>query len=438
MGNAGIYVGLDIGTTSIKVIVSEYVNGQLNVIGIGNERSVGLNRGIVVDIDKAVVSVQKAIKQAEEKANIQINEVHVGIPANLLQIIPCNGMIAVSDESKEITNEDVVNVASAALVQNLPPERDIIDIIADEFVVDGFDGIKDPRGMIGVRLEMHGSVYTGPKTIIHNLKKCVENAGLTIRETIVNPLALASVAMSDGERDFGTVLIDLGGGQTTASVIHDHKLKFTYVDQEGGDFVTKDISVVLNTSVENAEKLKRNYGFANSDLASEDDIFPVDVVGQSEPLNISEKYLSEIIEARISQILDKIKNALDATKALDLPGGVILTGGLAALPGIAELASEILQVQVKTYVPDQMGLRYPSFAQALGLINYAVRQDEVTLLLKSAMGLDSDQLSYSVVEMDNDKPKKQAVKSQAKKAKKPKTSKDPLKSVKNFFNEFFD
>ncbi|MCZ2492403.1 cell division protein FtsA [Dellaglioa carnosa] len=438
MGNAGIYVGLDIGTTSIKVIVSEYVNGQLNVIGIGNERSVGLNRGIVVDIDKAVVSVQKAIKQAEEKANIQINEVHVGIPANLLQIIPCNGMIAVSDESKEITNEDVVNVASAALVQNLPPERDIIDIIADEFVVDGFDGIKDPRGMIGVRLEMHGSVYTGPKTIIHNLKKCVENAELTIRETIVNPLALASVAMSDGERDFGTVLIDLGGGQTTASVIHDHKLKFTYVDQEGGDFVTKDISVVLNTSVENAEKLKRNYGFANSDLASEDDIFPVDVVGQSEPLNISEKYLSEIIEARISQILDKIKNALDATKALDLPGGVILTGGLAALPGIAELASEILQVQVKTYVPDQMGLRYPSFAQALGLINYAVRQDEVTLLIKSAMGLDSDQLSYSVVEMDNDKPKKQAVKSQAKKAKKPKTSKDPLKSVKNFFNEFFD
>ena len=244
--------------------------------------------------------------------------------------------------------------------------------------------------------------------------------------------------MSDGERDFGTVLIDLGGGQTTASVIHDHKLKFTYVDQEGGDFVTKDISVVLNTSVENAEKLKRNYGFANSDLASEDDIFPVDVVGQSEPLNISEKYLSEIIEARISQILDKIKNALDATKALDLPGGVILTGGLAALPGISELASEILQVQVKTYVPDQMGLRYPSFAQALGLINYAVRQDEVTLLVKSAMGLDGDQLSYSVVEMDNDKPKKQAVKGQAKKTKKPKTSKDPLKSVKNFFNEFFD
>lgn len=438
MGNAGIYVGLDIGTTSIKVIVSEYVNGQLNVIGIGNERSQGLNRGIVVDIDKAVISVQKAIKQAEEKANIQIHEVHVGIPANLLQIIPCNGMIAVSDESKEITNEDVVNVASAALVQNLPPERDIIDIIADEFVVDGFDGIKDPRGMIGVRLEMHGSVYTGPKTIIHNLKKCVENAGLTIRETIVNPLALASVAMSDGERDFGTVLIDLGGGQTTASVIHDHKLKFTYVDQEGGDFVTKDISVVLNTSVENAEKLKRNYGFANSELASEDDVFPVDVVGQSEPINISEKYLAEIIEARISQILDKIKNSLDAIKALELPGGVILTGGLAALPGITELASEILQVQVKTYIPDQMGLRYPSFAQALGLINYAVEQDEVTLLVKSAMGLDIDQLSYNVVESDNEKPKKQEVKNKAKKTRKPKTSGDPLKSVKNFFNEFFD
>ena len=290
MDNSGMYVGLDIGTTSIKVIVAENVKGQMNVIGVGTERSNGVSRGVIVDIDKAAEAIQRAVRQAEEKASIEIHDVIVGIPANMLKIEPCSGMIAIDDQSREITGRDVRSVATAALIQSLPPEREVVDILADEFVVDGFDGIKDPRGMVGVRLELHGTLFTGPKTIMHNTRKAVEQAGLHLRGTVINPMAQGMMVMNDGEQDFGTVLIDLGGGQATAAVIHDHQLKYVDVDQEGGQFITKDISVVLNTSLDSAEKLKRDYGYADSTQASDEDEFPVDVVGQSQPTPISEKY----------------------------------------------------------------------------------------------------------------------------------------------------
>ena len=182
MAKAGMYVGLDIGTTSIKVVVAEYIDSQMNIIGVGNAKSEGINRGIIVDIDKTVQAIQRAVKQAEEKAGIQIKSVSVGLPANLLEVEPCQGMIAVNNESKEIMDEDVRNVASAAMVRSVPPERQIVALLPQEFTVDGFEGIKDPRGMIGVRLEMFGLVFTGPKTIIHNITKCVEKAGLSVAE----------------------------------------------------------------------------------------------------------------------------------------------------------------------------------------------------------------------------------------------------------------
>ena len=160
MAKTGMYVGLDIGTTSVKVVVSEYVENQMNIIGVGNAKSEGINRGIIVDIEKTVQAIQRAVRQAEEKAGIQIRSVSVGVPANLLEVENCQGMIAVNNDSKEITDEDVRNVASAALVRSVPPERQIVTILPQEFTVDGFEGIKDPRGMIGVRLEMFGLVFT--------------------------------------------------------------------------------------------------------------------------------------------------------------------------------------------------------------------------------------------------------------------------------------
>ena len=385
MAKTGIYVGLDIGTTSVKVVVAEYVDSQMNIIGVGNAKSEGINRGIIVDIEKTVQAIKRAVAQAEEKAGIQIRTVNVGIPANLLEVENCQGMIAVNNDSKEITSEDVRNVASAALVRSVPPERQIIAVLPQEFTVDGFEGIKDPRGMIGVRLEMYGVMFTGPKTIIHNIRKCVEKAGLTIGQTIITPLALTESILSDGEKDFGTIVMDIGGGQTTTAVMHDKQLKFTNVNQEGGEYVTRDISTVLNTSFNNAEALKINYGDAYPARTSASEEFPVDVIGKAEPVKIDERYLSEIIEARMEQIFTKAKDVLDEIDALDLPGGVVLTGGAASLPGVVDLAQEILGTPVKLHVPNHMGLRNPVFTNVISLVDYAASMSEITQVVVSAI-----------------------------------------------------
>lgn len=438
MENSKIYVGLDVGTTSIKVIVAESINKQLNVIGVGSARSNGLSRGTIVDIDQAVTAIQQAVQQAEQKANIEINRVVAGIPANQLQIEECQGMIAVSDQSKEITGQDVQDVASAALVRNLPPEREILNILPQSFTVDGFDGIKDPRGMMGVRLEMNGILFTAPKTMIHNLKKCIEKAGLTLSQLVVNPLALGKLALSDGEQDFGAIVVDLGGGQSTAAVIHDHQLKFTVIDQEGGDHMTKDISVVLNTSIENAEKAKRDYGNADSLAASEEEQIPIEVVGQALPVQVTEKKLAEIIEARTMQIFDRLKAELDKVHAFDMPGGVIMTGGVTALPGIVDLAKEIFNCPVKLYIPDQMGLRHPSFAQGLSLINYIANFSEVDWLVQGALGnVAQTELDQTVTKLTM-KPQAATKEVPSKKTKPKNQSKNAFEGLKNFFSNFFE
>lgn len=396
MAKTGMYVGLDIGTTSVKVVVAEYIEGQMNIIGVGNAKSDGLNRGIVVDIDQTVQAIQRAVRQAEEKAGIQIKSVNVGLPANLLEVESCQGMIAVSSESKEITDEDVRNVASAALVRSTPPERQIVAILPQDFTVDGFEGIKDPRGMLGVRMEMFGVVYTGPKTIIHNIRKCVEKAGLGINELVITPLALTETILTDGEKDFGTIVIDMGGGQTTTSVIHDKQLKFTHVNQEGGEFITKDISIVLNTSFNNAEALKINYGDAYPERTSANEEFPVDVIGKSEPVRVDERYLSEIIEARVEQILRKSKEVLDEIDAFELPGGVVLTGGAASMPGIVDLAQEIFEANVKPYVPNHMGLRNPVFANVISIVEYSAQLNDIYHIAKYAIPGEKSKPAQSV------------------------------------------
>ena len=443
MGTTEMYVSLDIGTTSIKVVVAEYINGQMNIIGVGNEKSEGLNRGIIVDIDKTVQSINKAIKQAEKKANVTIRNVIVGIPSTSVEIEACHGMVAVSGENREITEVDVQNVLAAAMVKSVPPEREILTILPEEFIVDGFDGIKDPRGMIGVRLEMHAIMLTGPKTILHNTKRCVEKAGLQIQNIVLQSLAASSVAMSSGERDFGTILLDLGGGQTTASVMHDHQLKYTYVNQEGGDYVTKDISVVLNTTIESAERIKRDYGYALPEETSPEETFPIEVIGKSQPVKIDERYLSEIIEARMVQIFEKVKFELDKVGARALPGGMILTGGAAALPGAIELAEDTFEIPVKLYIPHQMGLRYPAFTTGIGLIQYEANLDDIHQIMKEyQLGVTrSEDSSYNVksenfpendehsfLEYEKEKPLKKEKKQEDKWSNK----------AKNFISNFFD
>ncbi|MFB8469913.1 cell division protein FtsA [Enterococcus faecium] len=441
MAKTGMYVGLDIGTTSVKVVVAEYIDSQMNIIGVGNAKSEGINRGIIVDIDKTVQAIQRAVRQAEEKAGIQIKGVSVGLPANMLEVENCQGMIAVNGDSKEITDEDVRNVASAALVCSIPPERQIVSILPQDFTVDGFEGIKDPRGMIGVRLEMYGLLFTGPKTIIHNIRKCVENAGLIVNEMVITPLALTESILSDGEKDFGTIVIDMGGGQTTTAVMHDKQLKFTNLDQEGGEFVTKDISIVLNTSFNNAEALKINYGDAYPERTSPDEEFPVDVIGQSEPVKVDERYLSEIISARMEQIFNKAKDALDQIEALELPGGVVLTGGAASLPGVVDLAQEIFGVNVKLYVPNHMGLRNPVFTNVISIVDYSANLSEVYQLAKIAVTGETSAARQMVVEQEttNTYESYEAPEETIYDEPEPKESGENVKNkIKGFFTNIFD
>ncbi|HAP8990879.1 TPA: cell division protein FtsA [Enterococcus faecium] len=441
MAKTGMYVGLDIGTTSVKVVVAEYIDSQMNIIGVENAKSEGINRGIIVDIDKTVQAIQRAVRQAEEKAGIQIKGVSVGLPANMLEVENCQGMIAVNGDSKEITDEDVRNVASAALVRSIPPERQIVSILPQDFTVDGFEGIKDPRGMIGVRLEMYGLLFTGPKTIIHNIRKCVENAGLIVNEMVITPLALTESILSDGEKDFGTIVIDMGGGQTTTAVMHDKQLKFTNLDQEGGEFVTKDISIVLNTSFNNAEALKINYGDAYPERTSPDEEFPVDVIGQSEPVKVDERYLSEIISARMEQIFNKAKDALDQIEALELPGGVVLTGGAASLPGVVDLAQEIFGVNVKLYVPNHMGLRNPVFTNVISIVDYSANLSEVYQLAKIAVTGETSAARQMVVEQEttNTYESYEAPEETIYDEPEPKESGENVKNkIKGFFTNIFD
>ena len=384
MTRNGFFTGLDIGTSSIKVLVAELVDGEVNVIGVSNAKSKGVKDGIIVDIEAAATAIKSAISQAEEKAGISIKSVNVGLPANLLQVEPTQGMIPVTSDTKEITDQDVENVVKSALTKSMTPDREVITFVPEEFVVDGFQGIRDPRGMMGVRLEMRGLLYTGPRTILHNLRKTVERVGVQVDNVIISPLAIVNSVLNEGEREFGATVIDMGGGQTSVATIRNQELQYTNVYQEGGDYVTKDISKVLKTSKKIAEGLKLNYGEAYPQLASKE-TFQVEVIGEVEPVEVTELYLAQIISARLKHIFEQIKQDLERRHLLDLPGGIALIGGNAILPGIVELAQEVLGVRVKLYVPNQVGIRNPAFAHVISLSEFAGSLTEVNVLAQRAI-----------------------------------------------------
>ena len=387
MTRNGFFTGLDIGTSSIKVLVAELVDGEVNVIGVSNAKSKGVKDGIIVDIEAAATAIKSAISQAEEKAGISIKSVNVGLPANLLQVEPTQGMIPVTSDTKEITDQDVGNVVKSALTKSMTPDREVITFVPEEFVVDGFQGIRDPRGMMGVRLEMRGLLYTGPRTILHNLRKTVERVGIQVENVIISPLAIVQSVLNEGEREFGATVIDMGGGQTSVATIRNQELQYTNVYQEGGDYVTKDISKVLKTSKKIAEGLKLNYGEAYPHLASKE-TFQVEVIGEVEPVEVTEEYLAQIISARLKHIFEQIKQDLERRHLLDLPGGIALIGGNAILPGVVELAQEVLGVRVKLYVPNQVGIRNPAFAHVISLSEYAGSLTEVNILAQQAISGD--------------------------------------------------
>jgi cell division protein FtsA len=373
MNSNEIYVSLDIGTSSVKVIIGEMVNDSLNIIGVGNVKSEGLRKGSIVDIDDTVHSIKRAIEQAERMIGMEIRQVIVGVTGNHVTLQPCHGIVAVSSENREITDDDVARVIDAAQVVSIPPEKEIIDVIPKQFIVDGLDEITDPRGMIGVRLEMEGTIITGSKTILHNTLRCVERAGLEILDITLQPLAAGSFALSKDEKSLGVALVDIGGGSTTIAIFENSYLQATSVIPVGGDHITKDISVGLRTSTEDAEKIKMKYGHAFYDHASEEEVFSIPTIGSDQQQQFNQLELSDIIEARMEEIYELIQAEIRRLGFRDLPGGIVLTGGVANMQGVLELAHVLFQNRVRMAVPDYIGVREPQFTTSVGLIQFAYK-----------------------------------------------------------------
>lgn len=373
MNSNAIYVSLDIGTSSVKVIIAEMLNDTLNIIGVGNVNSTGIRKGSIVDIDETVHSIKKAVEQAERMVGMSINRVIVGVSGNHVHLQSCHGVVAVSSENKEITNEDITRVIDAAQVFSIPPEREIIDCIPKQFIVDGLDGINDPRGMLGVRLEMEGTLITGSKTILHNVLRCVERAGLEITDICLQPLALGSIALSKDEKNLGVALVDIGGGSTTVAIYEEGHLVTTSVIPVGGQHITKDISIGLRTSTEDAEKIKVKHGHAFYDYASEEEVFSVPIIGSDQHQQFNQLEISDIIEARMEEILELVHQEVKRLGAQDIPGGYVLTGGVVAMPGVLELSQAILKNNVRKAIPDYIGVREPQYTTAVGLIQFAYK-----------------------------------------------------------------
>ncbi|MGV2941020.1 cell division protein FtsA [Mesobacillus sp. LC4] len=373
MNSNDIYVSLDIGTSSVKVIIGEMVNDTLNIIGVGNVKSEGLRKGSIVDIDETVHSIKRAIEQAERMIGLKINQVIVGVTGNHVSLLPCHGVVAVSSDNREITNEDVARVIDAAQVVSIPPEREIIDVIPKQFIVDGLDEINDPRGMIGVRLEMEGTIITGSKTILHNTLRCVERAGLEIVDIGLQPLAAGAFALSKDEKNMGVAMIDIGGGSSTVAVFENGHLRGTSVIPVGGDHITKDLSIGLRTTTEEADKLKLKHGHAFYDHASEEELFEVSIIGSDQQQQFNQLEVADIIEARMEEIFSLVQDELKQMNIRDLPGGFVLTGGTANMQGVLELAQDIFQSRVRIAIPDYIGVREPQYTTAVGLIQFAYK-----------------------------------------------------------------
>lgn len=423
MSSNEIVVSLDIGTSSVKVIIGEMLNESLNIIGVGNVKSEGLKKGAIVDIDKTVQSIKRAVEQAERMIGLTIRRVIVGVTGNHVQLQDCHGIVAVSSENREITDEDVARVMDAAQVVSIPPDREIIGVIPRQFIVDGLDGINDPRGMLGVRLEMEGTIITGAKTILHNLLRCVERAGLEISDICLQPLAAGSIALSDDEKNLGVALVDIGGGSTTVAIFEQGFLQATSVLPVGGDHITKDLSIGLRTSTEDAEKIKLKHGHAFYDLASEEEVFDVPIIGTDQRQQFSQLEIADIIEARLEEIFQMVQHEIRKLGFRDLPGGYVLTGGVANMTGILELAQVVLGSSVRIAMPDYIGVRDPQYTTGVGLIKFAYRQ--------AALQGKSVPAAASVVEPIEKRPQRQ----QPKQKKKEETF---GKKVKKFFGYFFE
>jgi cell division protein FtsA len=370
LSNNDIIVSLDIGTSKVRAIIGEVVNGTINIIGVGSADSEGIRKGAIVDIDQTVQSIRSAIDHAERMVGIQISEVYVGITGNHISLLSSHGVVAVSNEDREIGEEDIDRVIQASRVIALPPEREIIGVVPKQYLVDGQEGINDPRGMIGVRLEVEASIITGAKTGIHNLIRVVEKSELKVTGLILMSLASGQLALSKDEKSIGTVLVDIGAGATTIAVYEQGNLAATATLPIGGEYITNDIAIGLRTQMEIAEKIKLKFGCASIEDSAPDQVFKVTRIGSNVDKEFSQVDLANIIEPRVQEIFQLIRAEVHRLGYSDIAGGYVLTGGTVSMAGMLIIAQAELATSVRIAVPDFIGVRDPAYTSGVGIIQF--------------------------------------------------------------------
>lgn len=374
-------VGLDIGTTKICAIVGEVIeagpNPVIDIIGIGTAPSTGLRKGCVVNIDSTVESITKAIEEAELMAGVEISHVYTGIAGGHIKSFNSNGIVAIKD--KEISENDIQRVIDAAKAVAIPLDREVIHIIPQEYIVDDQDGIRDPIGMSGVRLEAKVHIVTGAVSSAQNIIKSANKAGLNVAEICLEPIASSEAVLTQDEKDLGVVLVDIGGGTSDIAIFKEGALVHTSVLALGGNHITNDIAVGLRTPQPEAEKIKIKYGCALASLIKPDETIEVSGVGGRKSRVLSRRLLAEIIEPRVEEMFSLIRREVEKSGYQNvLSGGMVITGGTTLLEGMPELAEFISELPVKRGVPHSVGglrdvVNSPKFATGVGLLKYGCR-----------------------------------------------------------------
>ncbi|MGO8672477.1 MAG: cell division protein FtsA [Capsulimonadaceae bacterium] len=373
-------VGLDIGTTKVCTVVVEVEDrGRLNVVGIGNSLSRGIRKGVVVDIDSATSAVIESVDKARAMSGYDIHRVIVGVTGEHIASLNARGVIAVTHASREITADDVERVNDQSRVIVLPPDREIIHAIPRSYSIDGQSGIRFPVGMSGTRLEVDTHIVTGAITFIQNVAKCVQKAGLTIEATVLEPIATAEAVALNDEKNLGVCIADIGGGTTDVAIFVDGDIFYSSAIGVGGNHVTRDISVGLRASHEEAERIKVHHAVAMVSQADPEGKFEVTSLGSDEPRELPSRILAEIVEARMLELFTMLKQEIMKSNHYNLlPAGVILSGGGSQLTGAAELCKQVTGMPSRVGRVREVGgvsdtLRSPVYATAVGLVQYGAK-----------------------------------------------------------------
>ena len=377
-GETRLVVGLDIGTSKVLAIVGEVgPSGAIEIIGVGHQPSRGMKKGVVVNIESTVQSIQRAVEEAELMAGCQIHSVYAGIAGSHINSVNSHGIVAI--KTKEVGQGDVDRVLEAARALPIPADQKILHILPQEYIIDRQEGVREPIGMSGVRLEAKVHIVTGAVSAAQNIVKCVRRCGLEVEDIILEQLASSISVLTEDEKELGVCLVDIGGGTTDISVFTQGAIRHTSVIPIAGDQVTNDIAVALRTPTQYAEDIKKQWACA-SGQGVEDGVVEVPGVGDRAPRKLSRQTLAEVVEPRITELYELIADDLRKSGFMDLLGsGIVLTGGSAKMEGMIELAEEVFHVPVRLGVPQYVGglsgvVHNPIFATGVGLVLYGHKQ----------------------------------------------------------------